>query len=1349
MDEHGDSRPAVQPAAPTEDGAPAARRPVGRRITRGLVRLSQAALLLVIVSTGLLLGWLYSPDFQRRSITLTEGLLENALGEAVDIRRINVAVWPPGLTAVGVDIAHPATGDTIIAADRLRIPVKLTLAGPRIGVVRLDRPTVHLHVDEDGLREFRSMSRAAPDQRRPLRRLPFAGVNVIDGHLQLDLPDGTVAVSQLQLTSAGGPVTHVSGDLQIDWMGLHERSHFEWSDVVLGPEAIEIPRLTLDLRPISLSGGGVVPLAGEMDVDLTAKVQLEHLDPLFRALPPQFEGSSRRALHGKLDLDAEISGPTADPVARVTALTTALGVDVPGVLTPLLTYEFGNATLSATVARQGIDIERLVLYWGGGELVGWGHITPDKQLVDGHAIGEGVHLAPLLVAFDSAPTPWVDFTADAELVVSGSLQPLSLDADFDFAVADLVVGDRPVADPAVVYMLDIPEAHAKGTVHLNKDTLTLSAPWVRGPASRGSATMDIGLAPRGPLDLRIDLWGADLTDFQPLADVGLKGVGAIRGRIWGPFNRLQFAGDGDIEGFEVLSIPYADRLTATIISPDMRSLQLHDAVARIGSSHYGGRYSIDFKSPMSMSTDIAIPRGRVEDLVGMFIDLEGLSGNLSGNLVLDGPLFEMDGAAHLQLSDVDLFGEQFPIGEGHGYMDGGRFTLDDLRVRRDGGHAGVTLRGSVDQQWALDMELIADGLRLEALDRLEPYDLPLSGRLSIDSRIRNTLFDPSPKGRIWVTDVRYAGEPVAESVVKFETTDGVADIAGKLIGGTANVRGTLGLWDEQPYDLSARLIDLPAHVLYPTAADGSPLRAMVTGDVTLRGHFGETWSPVTLDATLPQVEVRFGHHVLRNDVAWHYAQDGNAFELSDLNLHGPTTHFDLGVISDESLLLLGEGKIDLDLLRAVVPGLDRAAGHATVEMEMTGSPPNVTAAVNVDVFADLLRHDSAPLTFEDATATLKVSTDRIVVSRLRSKLGGGTIVGQGQIEASDWIPTRYDLKVKATDAQVQWVESLPPAIGDASFSFDGPVDALLLSGDIRVTDMTFAERIDWEDWVVEYREYMLVDPASIYDEDPLFNLNVSIDADRTIRLQNNVAEGIASADLRIIGDTNRPGLVGTVTVQHGLAFLQDREFRIDRGHLVFNDPWTWDPQLDFSLMTDIDSREQRYQVDYQVFGPFSDWRTTTRSDPPLPQSDVNALLWFGVTLDELEEMGELSSAVVQGVADLLVADFFVSNQVGDLRGDLPDFLRFDRIDLATGVNVRGDYSPEPRLVVDKRLDDLAGVDLTWELNLMRPDEAYVSAQKRIGGMWSLSGWYATLQRDRVLPIGGAYGVDVTARWEIE
>ena len=397
-----------------------------------------------------------------------------------------------------------------------------------------------------------------------------------------------------------------------------------------------------------------------------------------------------------------------------------------------------------------------------------------------------------------------------------------------------------------------------------------------------------------------------------------------------------------------------------------------------------------------------------------------------------------------------------------------------------------------------------------------------------------------------------------------------------------------------------------------------------------------------------------------------------------------------------------------------------------------------------------MRHAEFPGTFEDVEMHIRGGRDGYDIvpnedGRPSAGLAGGTITAAGHIVADGWVPTRYNLVAEASGAQVQWVDWLPPVIGDASLQFDGPPDALLLSGLVTIDEMTFSDRIDWEDWVVAWKDELLVDAAPI-DEVPLFSFDVAVRADDTIRLRNNVAEGTASADLRVIGDTSRPGLVGTVDIGNSVAYLQDREFVVDRGEIAFRDPWTWDPDLDFDLVTDITSRERRYRVTYLVSGPFSNWRSESRSDPALPQADVNALLWFGMTGEELEEMGELPQAIGQGVADMLLADFLVSNQTAqELRGELPSL--FDRVDLVTGVDARGEYSPDPRLLVEKKLDEFGGVDVTAEIDLVRTGDQFYRADIPLSNGWSLSAWYATRQRERQLPIGGAYGVDLRARWD--
>jgi hypothetical protein len=1337
--EPADSRP----PDPRGRRGSAPRKPRRRSWWRRLGRLVGFALtstaMLLLIGFGVFAGWLRSDHFQRWIGKQAEILLERETGEQATLTTVRVSFIPPAVAIDGLHVWHEETDETIASVERIRIPLVLRNGGPAIGRLQLQRPVLQLHVEADGkLREFRN--RAVHEKGKPLERLPFGSLDVVDGAIRLYHPKFAVALEDLDVTPVSGPISSISGDLGVQINGLDTTTRFTWNDVALGPEVIEIPDLEIRSPILVLDGPARIDLDGPLDIALTGEIHLDELTPAL--VPP-------RASHGEVAFDLGVSGPQSDPTVSLATTIHDFGLDLPGKFTPLLTYELGDIVASATATKDHVTVEQATASLGEeGKLSAWGEIDlPNKRLVEGHAVGSRLSLAHLLRAFDAAPNPWIDMSTDLEVALSGPLAPLELTGPFEYLVADLKVGDRPIDRPDKELMLDIPKGIASGDLTLFKDHIVLRIDEVVTPRNHGNGVVDIGFGPKGPLDLTATLWDADLADFQPLRGVEMTGHGRAGGRFQGPFNQIRYEGWADLRDFSVLGIPYADHITADLVSPHLKTIELHDAKVTRGNSAYGGFFAMGFK-PLTMDTDVVISKGRVEDVVGMFVDLDGMKGDLTGTLSLHGPLYDLDGEAHMDLSDVSLWDEHFDVGRGDGFMDKGRFTLDDLHVTRQGGTEGLVLRGSVEKAWKLDMELIAGGLDLSHTDHLSAK--PIHGKLALHSRITNTLFDPSPDGRLQLTGLHWGNTALGDSVVWFDSRDGVATWHGLLLDGAITVDGTQGLWQTQPYHLVADLEKVKAHAFYPFAADGKPISATATGTVELSGHFGEVWSPVDLTADLRDVRVAWDRHVLTNPVPWRYEQDGRNWSLQGFGLQGGTTNLAINASGGDVLEMRGEGQVDVDLLRAVVPGMQRASGLAQVRLEAEGARPDVQAVVNVDMKADILRHSSVPASFEDTTARFRITEDRIDVLEAETSIGGGTLVGGGTIDAEGWIPRRYALSAKVDDAQIQWVESLPPATGDAELYFDGPTGALLLSGDVRIDDMSFSDRIDWEDWVVEARDTMLVSSADLEESEPYFSNNVAIHADHTIYLQNNVADGVASADLRVIGDTSRPGLVGEVNVQPGtLAYLQDREFRVDRGQLRFADPWTWDPDVDFVLVSDIVNQQQSYRVSYQVGGPFSNWTTSTDSDPKLPQADVNALLWFGVTTDQLEAMGQLPAAVAQSMADLVLSDIFLRSDAGSIRDELPDFLSPDRVDLATGVNARGEYSPEPRLVVEKRLDDVWDVQLSWEMNLVHPDDDYVSVEKRIGGIWSLSGWYASLQRARVLPIGGAYGVDVTATWEVE
>jgi hypothetical protein len=1308
------------------------------RRSRWLVGAASLLGVVLAVLLGALLWYLRTDDFQRQATRAIEAAVEAQTCEQVTLGAVHVGLFPPVVEIERLHVWDEASDETILSADSIRVPI-VARRGIGIGQLALARPFVQVHVGEEGLVEFAGCGKPGDGGGEPLTEIPWSSLLVTDGTIRVVLPDGEIEISKLALTPVEGPITDIDGRLYVRLGALEQAAPIDLDNVTIGPDRIGVPRLQLDTDLLRLEGRGEWPLGGEIDARAKGSARLDELQPLFE--PP---GTA----YGQVEFDAGISGPTSDPRVEIALLGTDIGIDKPSIVPGVVVmHRFGNVSASLEAGKDGVDIEKAVLQWGEGRVLAWGHVTTKGEIEDGHVLAEDLSLGHVLRQLDAFRNPWVDMQGDAELTVSGTVSPLHLQGDMDFGLADLRVTDRPYDAEGRVEMLHIPVGTVHGKFDITSEEAVLDADYVRGGDTSGRVVARIPVAAGNQLDIRADLDRADLTDLRPLGASDLHGRGRLTAHIWGdPRKGLQAAGHASVDGFAVTGLPYADHLETDIRSPDMRTLVFEGAQGLKGDTRYGGNLTLDFRDPMSMELDIVIGDGRVEDVVGVFVDLPGLTGRMDGTLTLDGPMNDMDGEVHISLADVSLWGERFVGGEGHGHMDQGVFTLQELRLFRGDGHEGVSLRGSVEREWALDMELVGDGLALERMDWLAPAEQPLSGRLAFVSRVDGTLFEPQPHGRIAVTDVRYAGRPVADSVVRFGTKGGVTTYRGALIGGTVDVNGTLGLWNEQPYALTARLDRFPAHMLYPVGADGQPIEAVVTGDVGLKGHFGDDPSPVDIVADASDVRLGWSGQELRNEGAWHYEQHGVGFRLDDFGLAGGSTRLVLSAAGgDVPLDVEGTGTVDLDLLRMVVPGLTRAQGTAEVTVTATGRAPDVEALVQVEIDgAPLVRHSGFPGTFEEVSAVLRGGRDGYTIVSATAELGGGEAVAWGRILAEDWIPVRYDLGAEITGAQVQWVDWLPPAIGHAEVKFDGPPDALLLSGHVDIDEMTFSDRIDWEDWVVEWRDELLVDSGPT-DEPPLFSLDVELHGDSTIRLRNNLAEGLASADLRVIGDTARPGLVGTVEVDEGVAYLQDREFVIARGEAAFRDPWSWDPDLDFELVTDIQSRERQYRVTYLILGPFSDWRTETRSDPALPQADVNALLWFGVTAEELEELGELEEAIGQGVADLILADFFVANQTAqDLQGELPQLL--DRIDLVTGVNARGEYSSDPRLLVAK---GFGPVDVTAEIDLVGNPDQFVRMETPISDAWSLAGWYASVQRDRNLPIGGAWGVDLRARWEAD
>ena len=1265
--------------------------------------------------------------------TTVQSLAEAALGEEVTVGGVSVEYFPPEVALDGVVVAGRTDGQRILGARR--VVAAFGFVGWVPGLVRLtvDSPSAHLHLDADGLREFRDARRSdapAPES------FPWHELVVIDGHLLVEGQDLRVELSDLDVApEADGALDLSFHELRVDAGTIHERSSpTRFKHVRVSPHGVDAPDLDVLFEHLHLDGAVRLDDRGPLVADLSLRVGL-----------PAFTTNAddpRRYVDGVVDLDLGVGGSVQAPVVTGALRTQNLvlwrvdSADAPAALR--LGEIVGPLRWEAGV----LTAEKLELDWGEGSVDVRAVVDTDALTLEASVLAEGVHLGRVLRQTGGFTDPWVDFEADVEANVTGTLDPFRLTGPFEVLGHDLVVRNGPY-DSRDDVMLEVPRGRVLGTLALDGRHIVLDADDVRFGPGHGVAYADIGFESYGPLRLRTELRDLDLGWLQPLGGAGLGGAARVEGTLEGRFDALYAEAELVVADPRVLDLPLGDHLVAHLES-DLGRLDFTGIHGRFGppdapSTTYVGNYSLVFADDgMWMDTQLVVPEGRVADLTGIFVDLPGVDGAVRGSALLHGAPTRLSGEVHLEVDDAQVYGEKFDSGEATAWMDDGILAIDDLTLRREVG--SVLVRGSVGRLYAMNLEVLTDGLRLEALDVLAGNPVDVHGELVADVRIGGTLTDWEPAGRLVVQRAQVNRRNVDDSVVEFSTAPGGALAwTGRLLGDAALLRGNLHLYGEQPYDVHARLHELPLHVFYPDGADGSPVTATITGEVDLAGSFGDDPTPVDLDARFSKVRVAWGRHDLRNPEEWVLALHGTSLQVPGLSLVDGTTRVALEgwTTADGRANFRGGGQVDLDLARAFAPGLLQSDGVATVDLAFGTNAGPTGVSIDVRTRAATVRTDYFPGTFSELEAQVHADGRGYDLRGVRAVVGGGRLDGGGTIAAADgWWPSAFDLQAHLEDAQIRYFDYLPSLRGDADLRFDGEVGDLLLAGDITLREMVFRDRVDWEGNIVALQSSRLTDGASEARED-YFSMDLAVHAAETVRLRNNLADAVASAELRVVGDTARPGMVGTVeVVPGGHMYLQDRDFEVARATLRFLDPYTFDPDLDIQLESDISGREQDYHVYYSVTGPFSDWSTTTTSDPYLSQADINTLLLFGMTREEFEQYGGMAAiALAAQATDLLAAQVATPAQL------------VDRWNLVSGISARGTPTLDGnwRVVAEK---DFFGVTATGELDLADYD-LYLAVERQLTRGLYASVYTTSQEEGRTLDFGAAIGTELKYRWELD
>ena len=132
----------------------------------------------------------------------------------------------------------------------------------------------------------------------------------------------------------------------------------------------------------------------------------------------------------------------------------------------------------------------------------------------------------------------------------------------------------------------------------------------------------------------------------------------------------------------------------------------------------------------------------------------------------------------------------------------------------------------------------------------------------------------------------------------------------------------------------------------------------------------------------------------------------------------------------------------------------------------------------------------------------------------------------------------------------------------------GPPGGPILAGTVSVHDAVLLEGLDAAGGLFGGGDTAGGD-ARVDEPGLPLSFDVRIDAPSSLRIDNNLARIVSSAELTLQGTYDRPVLLGTVELERGTAFFEGNRYRLNHGTIGFANLNRIEPFVDVEVETDV------------------------------------------------------------------------------------------------------------------------------------------------------------------------------------
>jgi translocation and assembly module TamB len=805
-------------------------------------------------------------------------------------------------------------------------------------------------------------------------------------------------------------------------------------------------------------------------------------------------------------------------------------------------------------------------------------------------------------------------------------------------------------------------AHARGIYRLAPDELELAQFDVttRSTQLRASGKLAQDAA------LQISASSTDIAELQPLITVlggpdplpiDVRGNVNFSGNASGKVSAPVLAGHVQLSDFFINIPPIKQgaeqRIHWDALSGDLQlspgTVALRHASAQRGqtNTHFDVSAVLDnwtFGPDNPFTAHVDLQDADIAEL----LSLAGYNYPVTGQLNLlaqaSGTRAQPHADGHVHLTNAVVYGQPISQFDSDVHWTGQDANFNNIQLAsQDARVSGGATYTPATQSFHVNLQ--GTNLDLRRIPQLEKSRVLIEGNADFSVQGGGTPQAPALNAKVVVHDLTFDHERAGDLNIDAVTEGEMLKLTARSSFDHAklNLDGSVRLRDDFLADLTLDFDRLDADALLHEYLHGRITgHSSVIGRIQARGPLRNP-RQFTATAELTGISTDVSNVKITNKDPIRLTLSNETLRIEQLHLIGQGIDFNghgtVVLTGTRDLDLSALGHVDLDILQMFDSDLT-SSGAVDVNLAVNGTVANPQMQGRVNVDHGAFNYAGLPSGLSDMNGALVFNQNRLQIETLTAHSGGGTLTLTGQATTYAG-QISFDVGIIGQDIRLRY----PPGVSStasAELRYSGTTDNSTLSGNITVNKLAITPGFDFSSYASASSQSVVVPPPT----SPLYRikLDVHVTTAPDLQMQTAIARLSGSADLRVRGNAARPAVLGRIDVLEGEISFNGQKYRLERGEVLFTSPVSIQPVLDLQATT----RVRDYDITISVNGATDkQLNIKYRSDPPLSDADIIALLAVGQTREESAQLSQSGAGGFSQTASNMILSEALNATVGN------------------------------------------------------------------------------------------------------